>query len=127
MKKFFLFLFAFSAIGLLQAQSLKPSVIASAGGNYSGARLQVSWTLGETFTQTLANGNAMLTQGFQQPAVVACTAPVTPSVTGTNAICTGGNTSFTATAASGISATTTYSWTGPNSFTAKPNKQFLNY
>jgi hypothetical protein len=60
----------------------------------------------------------MLTQGFQQPAVVACTAPVTPSVTGTNAICTGGNTSFTATAASGISATTTYSWTGPNSFTA---------
>ncbi len=118
MKKFFLFLFAFSAIGLLQAQSLKPSVIASAGGNYSGASLQVSWTLGETFTQTLVNGNAMLTQGFQQPAVVACTAPVTPSVTGTNAICTGGNTSFTATAASGILATTTYSWTGPNGFTA---------
>ena len=92
MKKFFLFLFAFSAIDLLQAQSLKPSVIASGGGDYAGANLQVSWTLGETFTQTLTAGSSMVTEGFQQPA--ACTALTAPLVTGADVICTGLNTTL---------------------------------
>ena len=49
------------------AQSLSPQVIASAGGYASSGGVSLSWTLGETFTTTLQNGNNILTQGFQQP------------------------------------------------------------
>jgi hypothetical protein len=65
MKTIYTFLLCLAATAA-SAQSLKPSVIASGGGNYSGASLQVSWTLGETFTETLVGGGQMLTQGFQQ-------------------------------------------------------------
>ena len=48
------------------AQSLKPSVISSAGTSVTVGNLQVSWTLGETFTQTYTSGSNQVTQGFQQ-------------------------------------------------------------
>ena len=51
----------------LPAQSLSPKVIASAGGYFTGGGNSLSWTMGETFTTTLASANVTLTQGFQQP------------------------------------------------------------
>lgn len=55
-------LFAF----FINAQSLSPSVIANSGDYYSNANLSVSWTMGEPVTETFANSNNTLTQGFQQ-------------------------------------------------------------
>lgn len=49
------------------AQSLSPQVIASSGGYYSNAAGSLSFTVGETVTQTYTSGSNMLTQGFQQP------------------------------------------------------------
>lgn len=46
--------------------SVSPQVIASAGGNATASNLQVSWTLGETFTTGLSGTGVSLTQGFQQ-------------------------------------------------------------
>ena len=54
-------------MGILNAQSLSPQVIASAGGYQSNATGSLSFTIGETNTQTLASATHMLTQGFQQP------------------------------------------------------------
>ncbi len=51
----------------LNAQSLSPQVIASAGGYHSNANNSLSFTIGETNTQTLSSASNMLTQGFQQP------------------------------------------------------------
>jgi hypothetical protein len=50
----------------IKAQTHKPSVLSSAGTSVTVGNLQVSWTLGETFTQTLTGGSNALTQGFQQ-------------------------------------------------------------
>ncbi len=48
------------------AQSVTPDVTATAGAHFAIPSIQISWTLGETITQTLSNGSAQLTQGFQQ-------------------------------------------------------------
>ena len=48
------------------AQSVTPKVVASAGAHFAIPSIQISWTLGETFTETLSNGSSQLTQGFQQ-------------------------------------------------------------
>ena len=51
----------------LKAQvSVSPQVVASAGGNATASNLQVSWTLGETFTTGLSSTGLSLSQGFQQ-------------------------------------------------------------
>ena len=49
-----------------QAQSLSPKVIASAGGYQSNTAGSLSFTIGETNTQTFTSATHMLTQGFQQ-------------------------------------------------------------
>lgn len=54
------------AINQLHAQSLAPQVIASAGGYQSNGSGSLSFTIGETNTQTLTSATHMLTQGFQQ-------------------------------------------------------------
>ena len=48
------------------AQSVTPEVTASAGAHFAIPSVQISWTLGETITETLTNSSAQLTQGFQQ-------------------------------------------------------------
>jgi len=48
------------------SQIISPSVIASAGGCDENAYAKISWTLGETVTETETNGDYILTQGFQQ-------------------------------------------------------------
>jgi hypothetical protein len=69
MRKIYTLLFcALLSMGLLKAQMLTPTVIASAGAFSSNANGSLSYTVGEmTMVQTFtANGN-ILTQGFQQP------------------------------------------------------------
>ncbi|MCP9747922.1 hypothetical protein, partial [Lacihabitans sp. CS3-21] len=52
---------------MIHAQvSISSKVIGTSGGNSLGSDLQVSWTLGETFTTELTGVNLALTQGFQQ-------------------------------------------------------------
>ncbi|MBN1338670.1 MAG: hypothetical protein JXA03_05065 [Bacteroidales bacterium] len=55
---------------VLDGQICSPYVVANAG-NYSGnATASLSWTLGETITETFSDGTHVLTQGFQQPVAV---------------------------------------------------------
>ena len=67
MKKYILYIFMGFLLNSLtiNAQTLNPFVISSTGGASSGNEL--SWTVGETFTETFTGGNNILTQGFQQP------------------------------------------------------------
>jgi len=52
--------------------------------------------------------------------VETCSAPTSPSVAGNNEICAGQSTAFLA-SAQNTDVNTTYSWTGPNDFTANGN------
>ncbi|MBZ0207360.1 MAG: hypothetical protein K8H89_13645, partial [Flavobacteriales bacterium] len=52
---------------MLNAQSISPSVIGSAGSSGTVGGTTVSWTVGETAVTTLDNGSNILTQGFHQP------------------------------------------------------------
>ncbi len=54
----------------LQAQSLIPDVIASAGDKYTGKNGSLSWTLGETAIETISSETNLLTQGFHQTYLV---------------------------------------------------------
>jgi len=55
------------SITLCIAQSIDRDVISSAGDHFQGPNSSLSWTLGEIATETLTDGNIILTQGFQQP------------------------------------------------------------
>lgn len=58
--------FAFSSF----AQTLSPQVISTAGDYSVGSNGSLSWTIGETITETYTNGNNILTQGFQQDTTI---------------------------------------------------------
>lgn len=73
MKKHILFIVIFTCILLRldsKAQSLSPRAIPTAGGYFKGGGNSLSWTIGETFTQTFQSGNMLLTQGEQQPYIL---------------------------------------------------------
>jgi hypothetical protein len=54
--------------GILQSQTLSPSVISSTGGFFTSANAMLSFTVAEmTMVQTFTGTNNILTQGFQQP------------------------------------------------------------
>ncbi|WP_191860786.1 HYR domain-containing protein, partial [Hanstruepera ponticola] len=53
--------------GISFGQTISRDVSPASGGVYSNSSGSLSWTLGETMTQTFQVGNTMLTQGFQQP------------------------------------------------------------
>ncbi len=59
--------FLLPAVVNCYAQSLSPRATPACGGYFSGGGKSLSWTMGETFNTTLANGTKMLTQGNQQP------------------------------------------------------------
>lgn len=44
--------------------------MASGGSVFVNSTTQLEWTLGETFTQSLAQGTTLITLGFHQPDVV---------------------------------------------------------
>lgn len=58
-------LLLFSA-GLAISQSVAPQVTASAGGHFTGANAQLSWTIGEVVIETFETETNQLTQGFHQ-------------------------------------------------------------
>lgn len=51
----------------LYAQSLSPQLLSTAGSCGTQDTLTMSWSIGETFTQTYILPEEQLTQGFQQP------------------------------------------------------------
>jgi len=53
-----------SIAGLTALQSQQ--VVSSAGADFQGENVSLSWTIGEPVTETLTNGSIVLTQGFQQ-------------------------------------------------------------
>ncbi|MBK6284487.1 MAG: T9SS type A sorting domain-containing protein [Draconibacterium sp.] len=59
------FLFIFLVLTFYQHTSAQ-QVISSAGTNSIGTDVQLSWTLGETVTESLTGPNFILTQGFHQ-------------------------------------------------------------
>ena len=67
MKKL-LFLLILFYPALMQAQSVSPQVVSTAGGYMSDASISLSYTIGELAVQTLTAGSLVITQGFQQPA-----------------------------------------------------------
>jgi len=60
-------LLAFALPMAVAAQSLSPTVVASAGKHTSNANLQLSYTVGEVAVTTATGGSSILTQGFHQP------------------------------------------------------------
>jgi hypothetical protein len=48
------------------SQTASPEVISTAGNHFDNGTIQVSWTMGETITETETNGTTQLTQGFHQ-------------------------------------------------------------
>lgn len=48
-------------------QSIDRDVLSSAGDYFEGPNNSISWTLGEIATETITDGNFIITQGFQQP------------------------------------------------------------
>lgn len=70
MKRFFLWVFGFTLmVSGASAQSVSPEVLGSAGTHASTTNAQVSWTIGETITETYQSTNNDLTQGFHQTTI----------------------------------------------------------
>lgn len=66
MKKTSLLLIVIFGYILSYGQNLKPDVITSSGGIYANSNNSISWTIGECISETFANVNNTLTQGYQQ-------------------------------------------------------------
>lgn len=66
MKKLILTILPFAVVTVVDAQSISPQVIASAGTHFTGSNAQLSWTIGEPVITTVSNGSNIITQGFHQ-------------------------------------------------------------
>lgn len=69
LKRLLIICFSIGAIAV-RAQTLTPEVLASDGGYSTAAGVSLSWTLGETISETYTAGPNTLTQGFQQPEIL---------------------------------------------------------
>jgi hypothetical protein len=68
MKKLYFIIIAGLSAAALNAQSLSPQIIASAGAYSTSTNNSLSYTVGEmTMIQTFSSNGNILTQGFQQP------------------------------------------------------------
>lgn len=67
MKQTFLLLLFSLAPVVLAAQSVTPTVVASAGGSGEVGTITVMWTVGEVAVTTLRANDLTVTQGFHQP------------------------------------------------------------
>jgi hypothetical protein len=61
------YLLCLISVALLTFESLAQEVVATSGSYYEGNGVTMSFTVGEPVTETYVTGNAILTQGFQQP------------------------------------------------------------
>ncbi len=66
MKKIILIVIMTLGFNIAYSQSIELSVISTSGEYFQGTNATLSWTLGEPVIETYSNGNAILTQGFQQ-------------------------------------------------------------
>ena len=68
MKKTILLIFMFFGFGSIFSQTNHPEVITSAGDYFkpNASSPSLSWTMGESVTETFSSTNNILTQGFQQ-------------------------------------------------------------
>jgi hypothetical protein len=48
------------------SQEVVQDIVATSGGEFAGATLQMEWTIGEICTETYSNGSLTLSQGFHQ-------------------------------------------------------------
>jgi hypothetical protein len=64
MARFYLSLVLLGCLFPIMAQ--EQSLLSTAGGFYQNSEINVSWSLGETVTDTFGTGTYTLTQGFQQ-------------------------------------------------------------
>jgi hypothetical protein len=67
MKKCFVCFLVIIIGQVLYGQSIGRKVISTAGGYYDGPVYKVTYTVGETFTNTFTSNAIILNQGFQQP------------------------------------------------------------
>lgn len=67
MRQLLLLLCGMGMIGSLNAQSISPEVIGSAGDQNTVGSTTVSWTIGEPLVETVATGGNEVSQGFHQP------------------------------------------------------------
>jgi hypothetical protein len=87
MKQILLFTLSLFAGVALSAQSLTPTVIATAGFGYASPELQVDITIGETFITTLQTPEVILTQGFHQPEAQQGSGCINPALINPDAVC----------------------------------------
>lgn len=66
MKNLLLIIFITCVVFHANSQTLSPHVQASAGSHFASDEISLSWTLGETVTETFTAQNIILTQGFHQ-------------------------------------------------------------
>ena len=52
------------------SQIIQNDVIASGGNSYSFKDKEISWTLGESVTETIQDGNLLISQGFNQSYII---------------------------------------------------------
>jgi hypothetical protein len=69
LKKNFISLFFLLCFGITNA-TFGQEVIASGGSYFSNARNSISYTMGETISETFSGQNLIITQGFQQPQII---------------------------------------------------------
>jgi hypothetical protein len=67
--RLFIYIIFFIAGANIQAQTVSPRVVASAGDFASNGGYSISSTVGEAVVQTFSSSNFYLTQGFQQPSL----------------------------------------------------------
>lgn len=82
-KRIYILLLFLTGASMAAAQTLSPTVVASAGGFGSSGNVSLSWTAGELVSKNLSVDTLMLTQGFQQSQLT-----VTTSVNEFNALTT---------------------------------------
>jgi hypothetical protein len=58
--------------------TIAPDVVASAGTCYVNSTASLSWTIGETISETCISSGNYLTQGFQQPVTIVVTNVTNP-------------------------------------------------
>lgn len=69
-KSFFTVLMIIGAAVSSKAQTIGPSVLASAGGSAKISTLSLDWTLGEFAVETISSPDKLYTQGFHQPLLI---------------------------------------------------------
>lgn len=111
--KIILLLTWLGSLTLLHAQTLSPALISTRGNSQVIGDIHLDWVIGEPVVHTATSGSILLTMGFLQPEPQTGT-PVQAQINGNLSICAGGTLSLTADSVAGAS----YSWTGPNGFTA---------